>query len=91
MVQFCEAHGVRDLIIDGRDQFSETDILDSYDFGSEVPVELRGLRIAVVHRSDDDSLRFIETVAFNRGAMTRAFLDLDEARRWLESLDESNP
>ena len=88
MVDFCKARGVHRLIVDGREQESKTDIVDSYEFAKDVPLEMRGLTIAVVHRADDESLPFIETVAFNRGSGTRAFLDFDEARTWLSSLDE---
>lgn len=88
MQQFCKKRGLRRIIIDGREQESETDIVDSYEFGAEVPVEMAGLTLAVVHRPDDESLKFIETVAYNRGSRTRAFQDFEAARAWLESLDE---
>lgn len=89
MVEFCKANEVRNLIVDGRDQLSETDTLESFQFADEVvPDEMKGLRIAVIYRSDDDSLSFIETVAHNRGARTKAFQGINEARAWLESFDE---
>ena len=85
MVDFCRAHGLRKLLVDGRDQESKTSVLDAYDFGEEVSQEMHGLTIAVVHRSEDESLPFIEMVASNRGSYTKAFLSFDEARAWLES------
>ncbi|MDJ0910473.1 MAG: hypothetical protein QNI99_14845 [Woeseiaceae bacterium] len=88
MKKFCEERGVRCVIIDGREQQSETGIVDAYEFGAEVPVEMQGLTLAVVHRPDDEALKFIETVANNRGSRTRAFQDFEAARAWLESLDE---
>ncbi len=88
MTEFCRRRGVRRIIVDGRMQQSETDIVDSYEFGAEVPREMPGLTLAIVHRPDDESLRFIETVAYNRGSRTRAFQDFEAARAWLESLDE---
>ncbi len=91
MVEFCETHGVRNLIVDGRDQVSETGTMDSFNFGRDVSVEMRGLRIAVVYRFNDDSLPFISTVAHNRGALTKDFHSIDEARTWLESLAEPSP
>jgi len=87
MAEFCKRHGVRNIIVDGRDQVSKTGIFDSFYFAQGVPREMHGLRIAVVHRSDDEALPFIEMVASNRGSHTRAFLNFDEARAWLESLD----
>ena len=89
MSKFCASNNVRDLIIDGRDQESRTSVSDGYDFGSRVPEAFRGLRVAVVHRPDDESLRFIETVAFNRGSQTRAFMDVGAARAWLDAQDHS--
>ena len=80
---YCAEHGVDCVLIDGRDQVSETDIVELYNLGVDVPQDMRGLKIAVVHRPDDESLRLIATVAFNRGANTRAFLDFDEAQQWL--------
>ena len=88
MANFCNAHALKKIIIDGRDQESRTDTLEAYSFGKQVPAALRGLRglrIAVVHRPDDDAPEFIETVAFNRGAGTQAFQIFDAARRWLET------
>ena len=87
MTNFCKSQDVDRIIIDGRDQLSETDIVDSYDFGASVPEAMRGLHIAVVHRADDKSLQFIETVAYNRGGATRSFEDLESAKAWLESLE----
>ena len=85
MVDFCHENGLRKLIIDGRDQESMTNTIESFDFGTEVPKAFRGLKVAVVHRKDDDALKFIETVAANRGSPTRAFVDFDKAREWLDS------
>ena len=86
MVSFCNERRLKKIIIDGRDQISQTDTIDAYTFGKQVPKALRGLRVAVVHRPDDDTLEFIETVAFNRGAGTRAFHDFGQAQVWLEAI-----
>ena len=86
MTGFCQEHRLTKLVIDGRDQENETDLLDSFTFGSKVPMAFRGLHVAVVHRPDDEALKFIETVAFNRGSGTRAFTTMDEAVSWLESM-----
>ena len=87
MSDFCRDKAVHKLIIDGRDQQSQTGVVESFQFAEAVPKAFMGLRVAVVRRADDDSLEFIETVASNRGSFTRSFLDIDEAREWLESLD----
>lgn len=86
MVDCCRDRRIQCLLIDGRDQEPIGSIVDNFDFGSSVPIEMRGLRIAVVHRPDDEALPFIETVAFNRGGNTRSFLDTAAAIEWLEPL-----
>jgi hypothetical protein len=85
MSGFCKEQGVSKLIIDGRDQQPQTGPIESFDFGTMVPSAFQGLNVAVVHRPDDETLKFIETVAFNRGSGTRAFVDIHRARSWLES------
>ena len=87
MVGFCHEHGIRNLIIDGRDHISKTGTLDAFEFGTEVPIDMKGLRIAVVCRPDDVTLKFIETVAHNRGAVTNNFASIELAKYWLESFD----
>jgi len=89
LIRFCRDNQIRNLIVDGREQQCEADTTDVFRYGAEVPEHFRGLRIAVVHRPDDDSLPFIETVAYNRGSNTRSFLSVEEARAWLESFDDS--
>lgn len=84
MVDFCRDRHIQCLLIDGRDQEPVGPIVDNFDFGSTIPVEMRGLRIAVVHRPDDEALPFIETVAFNRGGNTQSFVDTERALEWLE-------
>ena len=76
MVDYYHEKGVTKLIIDGRDQEPQTGAVESYDFGTMVPTAFRGLIVAIVHRPDDETLKFIETVAFNRGSGTNAFVDI---------------
>lgn len=86
MADFCRERSLRKLIIDGRDQMSRSGEIESFDFGVAVSTAFRGLNVAVVHRPDDDTLKFIETVAFNRGSGTKAFIDIHQARSWLEAI-----
>ena len=84
VVEFCQKEEIQNLIIDGRDQESRTDTVESFTFGEEVAHEMRGFKIAIVHRPDDRSLSFIELVAGNRGAYTKCFSTIESAREWLE-------
>jgi len=86
MTDFCKERGLRKLIIDGREQLSRSGEIECFDFGTAVPMAFSGLNVAVVHRPDDDTLKFIETVAFNRGSGTKAFIDIHQAQSWLETI-----
>jgi len=88
ILEFCQKEGVRSVLIDGRDQVSKTGTLESFLFAEEAPQVMRGFRIAIVHRPDDDSLPFQATVAANRALTVNAFLNIDEARAWLEAKEE---
>lgn len=85
VAEYCNEHNLSKLLIDGRKQENRTGIMDSYTFGASVPEALKGLIVAVVHRPDDETLEFIETVAFNRGSGTKAFTNYDDALAWLEA------
>ncbi len=85
MVKFCREHDIRCLLIDGRDQEPLSGTVDDFDFAKDVPLNMQGLSIAVVHRPDDAVLPFIETVAFNRGGNTRSFEETGPALEWLET------
>lgn len=89
MVEFCREREIQHLLIDGRDQEAVSGTVDDFDFAKEVPTEMQGLCIAVVHRQDDEALPFIETVAFNRGGNTQSFVRIETALEWLESLSGS--
>ena len=89
IVEFCQKEGVRSVIIDGRDQESKTDTMDTFAFSEEMPEEMHKFRVAIVHSPGDDSLHFIYTVAANRGSFVKEFQSVDAARAWLESLDET--
>ena len=86
IVTFCQREGVKSVLIDGRGQASEMDTQDAFQFGSEMPREMHGFRVAIVHRPEHRSAPFAGIVATNRGGAVKAFLSIDEARAWLESL-----
>ena len=91
MADFCNANDLRKILIDGRKQESETDLLDAFDFGTRVPSAFSRLWAAIVYRPGDESLKSIETIAFNRGASTRAFANFSDAEAWLVSVSSDGP
>jgi hypothetical protein len=87
MAQFCNENGIKGLIVDICLQVSNTRTMQMFDLGTSVPSTLRGIRIAVVSESSDQEARFGETVAANRGALSRLFTTVAEAQSWLEGKD----
>jgi len=92
ILEFCQKAGVRSLLIDGRDQvFNRVDnveISKIFSFAEELPQVMRGFRMAIVHRHDDDILPVAATFAA-KGALTiKSFLNIYEAREWLEAMEE---
>ena len=80
---FCQKEGIKHLIIDGRHQEPHTGLMQDFGFGEELPTEMRGFKIAIVRSREDKSLKFINNVAANRGAITKSFHTLEEAQDWL--------
>ena len=83
MAQFCRENGISQLIVDTRKQVSETTTMEMYHFGAAIPKVMSGIQIAVVCRQSDRDTQFGETVAANRGAKSRSFETIEEAKRWL--------
>ena len=95
IIDFCSDKGVKSIIIDGRDQVvpdtSDTSKLESFNFGVELPKAMLNYKIAVVHKSDDDSLPYIKKAAVKRGATIKSFQNMEKARAWIESVDSLAP
>jgi hypothetical protein len=86
-IRFCREKGIHALIVDVRGQVYTSSTASSFELGRTAPEMTRGLRIAFVRDPDDADTRFVDNVAANRGAMTRSFLSLEEARAWLRPTD----
>jgi hypothetical protein len=89
IAQFCQDNGVDQLIVDTCQQINETSTIQMFDFSTHIPKAMRGVRIAVVRHPSDEETQFGENVAANRGAQSRSFDTLEEARRWLEGKDKN--
>ncbi|HEX4955979.1 MAG TPA: hypothetical protein VF017_21530 [Thermoanaerobaculia bacterium] len=78
--------GFSHVLIDGREQLSLPDTVDTFEYGERAAVVLagRGLRIAAVPSdAAREKASFLENVAFNRGLALRLFPTLEAALSWL--------
>ncbi|MFN3329894.1 MAG: hypothetical protein ACK419_03100, partial [Pyrinomonadaceae bacterium] len=62
----------------------------AYEIGAHLPEILEGLLVAYVdHRIEHSALNALaETIMLNRGGKGKIFMDVDEAKKWLLSMDE---
>lgn len=80
VMSLVQGSGIRLALVDIRKQKASAPTLELFRFGRDVPTDVRFAILA--RRNSDDS--FVETVARNRGAMTRLFFGPeDEAIEWL--------
>ena len=89
LIKVCTEQGLYRILIDARDIAADVPhVLDLFEFGASwkdivrrMPVRVAGVLPA------DPAVRkwwgFGETAAINRGLVTRAFPDLDQAKAWL--------
>ena len=87
MAQFCRENGISQLIVDTRQQLSDTLTIDMYDFGAAIPKVMRGIQVAVVCRPSDKDTQFGETVAADRGAESHLVYSIEEAMNWLAAVE----
>ena len=81
VVQIQETRGTGDVIVDLREVMIAPPTMDIFQFASELPIQLR---IAMVFSEDtQEDIRFLETVAFNRGRNINMFDNEPDALNWL--------
>jgi hypothetical protein len=84
LAEACMQHGCIKVLIDARGLEVRMETMELFragdDLASLVP---RGLRVALVARSDTVDDGFFENVASNRGASVKVFTDPEAARRWV--------
>jgi len=76
------AHGVTRLFIDLRDMLRAANTADLFEFGREWPQSLRAAILVGENAAED--IRFLETVAVNRGRDMQVFVNEAAAMDWLE-------
>jgi len=92
LLEICRTHNIRGMLVDARDLVirDRPSTLELFDFGvswselaKRTPVLVAGLlpRDAATR----ERVLFGDTVATNRGLVSQAFDDIEEARAWLRS------
>jgi hypothetical protein len=83
----CNKSGIRKVLIE-EDIKENISMSDMYRFASEIPeLGFHGVRVAFVDRQESQHQlnQFGETVATNRGLVSRVFNNFAEAEKWLLS------
>lgn len=90
LLQTCRARQLRGVLVDARDLVLAhgSSFMDLFDFAESWPDLAGEPRIMVAgllprHADTRRQVMFGDTVATNRGLLTRAFDDIEEARAWL--------
>jgi len=84
VLQIAHHHGLNKILVDATDLASLPSISDLFGFASELSSRARNLKHAiVVAEQSPKNLRFIETTAYNRGAIIQIFSSRDNALAWL--------
>lgn len=94
LIDTCRDRRIRNVLIDARDLIVPRDasFMDLFDFAESWPDVAGGMRVMVagVLPRDADTRKqvmFGDTVASNRGLLSRAFDSMEEARAWLRTAD----
>jgi len=88
LLALCRSRDIHKILVDARELIAATGTMALFDFSASwaqlaqrTPVILAG--VLPRDPATKESLRFGDTVAANRGLVTHAFEDPDQARRWL--------
>jgi len=89
-MQICRDSGIRSVLSDWREAEIDPNVstIDLYQFGRTWDTSAL-LHIATVlpgDATDENVITFSETVAHNRGLISRTFDDLEEAIKWLRAI-----
>lgn len=83
MAKVCKTKNYKKILVDLRKTNGTPNLSQRYQLGVLAADVLRGLKIAVVYRPDENN-QFAESVATNRGLSAIIADNMEEAKRWLE-------
>jgi len=82
----CKEQGYNNMLLDETDrEYVLAEVLDLYKLANLLKtIDVSNLRVAIICQSIYlDHIRFLETMANNRGMNIKFFLDKDSAEHWL--------
>lgn len=90
LLESCRTRGIRKILVDAADLTATPTAMDLFEFGAGWSDIAKGGALTVAGIAPRDAgareqWRFGETVAMNRGLVTRAFDTVENARAWLET------
>jgi len=89
VMQLLEKHGIGNVLVDLQGLTVAPPTMEIYQFASDMPIQLQ---IAMVFSEDThDDLRFLETVAYNRGRIINMFDNEPDALNWLRGQSPAQP
>jgi hypothetical protein len=84
VMRIHKEQGITRVFVDATKETSLPSTFPSFDVGSKMAAAVRTIRIAVLgNPALAEDLRFIETVALNRGATIKVFYSREAALAWL--------
>ena len=83
ILDYCNKNGLQKVIVDARAQKSGLSILECFNFGAEIAVLMKEIRIAVLYKEGDESIDYTVKSAASRGMQIRGFFEKSEAIQWL--------
>jgi len=81
IIHLHEKHNTNRLLVDARNMLRTAQTIELFEFGLDWPHTIRAAILICDHTAQD--MKFLETVAFNRGKEIRLFLNEGTALGWL--------
>jgi hypothetical protein len=86
--EFASQHDVHGVIADAREEISQLSSLQMFEFASKIPELSPSVKWAVVLQRGDEETIFAGGIAAAEGAPIQLFETIEEAKAWLEAMDQ---
>lgn len=83
ILDYCNKFKLYKVIVDAREQQSKLSLIECFNFGADTAVLMKRLRIAVLQRKDDETIKYTVDAANSRGLKIKTFNEKDDAIQWL--------
>ncbi|MCR9132224.1 MAG: hypothetical protein NXI08_06610 [bacterium] len=83
-VDYCNAHQIKNLIVDLTSTTSATDLRDDYKFARSIRRNLKGMNFAMIYCPSNIQVEFvIRIVSYCKKVCMKGFNSIEEAQNWL--------